>query len=233
MIIENGYLIFNEYTRLNPKKITGTTFGAILGINKYMKRGDAILQILGLYKEKIDPFFTKRGEIAEKILAYKIKKQGFEIKTWDKFQINFDNFPRNNELGGMLDIAITKPYRCVVECKSKNINKLEETIKYPNLSYEAQAKFYSYLSKCPRTKLIYVFFTDEQERCIKEGHKLDWAKEDIKIIQNNIKWTNEDMERDIKRCIEYKNKCIAERRIPLEDISDKVLKYFNIERPKE
>ena len=37
----------------------------------------ALLSILNLYKEVIDPFYTKRGEIAELILREKLKQKGF------------------------------------------------------------------------------------------------------------------------------------------------------------
>lgn len=230
MKIENDFLIFNEFTHLNPKKITGTTFGTLLGVNEYSKKGDGVLQNLGLYKSKVDPFFTKRGDIAEKIVAYKMKNKGLEIKTWDKEEIKFDNFPKNKQFGGMIDIAITSPYRCVVECKSKNISKLEDVKKNPNLNYEAQAKFYSYHSKCPLTKLVYVFFTDEQEKAIKEGHSINWAKENIKIWGYDIQWDEEIMQKQLEECLAYRNKCVNERRIPLEDISDEVLNYFNLKR---
>lgn len=112
MKIENGYLILDEYFK--PKKITATSFYGLLGGNKFKPKGDFLLSILGLYKEPFDPFYTKRGEIAEKWLNKYLQNKGYSTKTWDKYEINFDNFPKNKELGGMIDIAITQPIRNVL-----------------------------------------------------------------------------------------------------------------------
>lgn len=226
MKIENGYLIFEKIDYIKNKKITATNITALLGENKFKKKGDALLSIFGLYKETIDPFYTERGAIAEKILQHKLKNEGYEIKIWDKYEINFDNFPKNINYGGMLDIAIVSPYRCVVECKSKNISKLNETKKFQNKDYEMQAKFYGYMSKCEKVKLIYVFFTDEQELKIRNSQKIDIENEKFEIYGYDLSFDNNEIEKSLELCREYKTKCYNERKIPIEDISDKVLDYI-------
>lgn len=228
MRINKGFLELEDKDLKKVKKITATNMTALLGTNRFRKRGDALLMILNIYKEVIDPFYTKRGEIAELIVRELLKQKKYEIQFWDKFEINFDNFRSNKELGGMIDIAITKPSRQVVECKSKNISKLDETKKFVNDDYEHQAQFYGYLSKCDDINLIYVFFTDEQENKIKKGENLSLDPHLYTFYGYKVKLDRTKFEEEINKCIEYKKKCINNRKIPLEDISDKVLAQLKL-----
>lgn len=230
MKINNGFLELEDCDLKKIKKITATNMTALLGTNKFRKRGDALLMILNAYKEEIDPFYTKRGEIAELIVRELLKQKKYEIKFWDKYEIKFDNFTKNKELGGMIDIAITKPTRQVVECKSKNISKLEETKKFVNDDYEHQAQFYGYLSECDDINLIYVFFTDEQEEKIKKGEKLPLNPSQYTFYGYKVKLDRIKFEEEIKQCIAYKNECIEYKKIPLEDISSKVLEKLKLNK---
>lgn len=151
-----------------------------------------------------------------------------EIKFWDKYEIGFDNFPQRKDFGGMIDIAITKPTRQIVECKSKNIAKKEETIKYVNDDYEHQAMLYGYLSKCDEINLIYVFFTDEQEDKIRKGEELPLDPTLYAFYGYRVKLDKAKFEEELKECLQYKNECINNRKIPLADISQKVLKALNL-----
>ena len=228
MLIKDGFLELEDKDLTKVKKITATNMTALLGTNKFRKRGDAMLMLLNLYKEVIDPFYTKRGEIAELIVRELLKLKKYDIKFWNKYEISFDNFHSNNDLGGMIDIAITKPTRQIVECKSKNISKLQETKKFINDDYEHQAQFYGYLSKCDDINLIYVFFTDEQEEKIRKGEILSidpslYTFYGYKVNIDKIKFKEE-----ISKCIEYKNNCLKYKKIPLEDISPAVLKKLNL-----
>jgi len=228
MKINNGFLELEDSDLQKIKKITATNMTALLGTNKFRKRGDALLMILNAYKEVIDPFYTKRGEIAELIVRELLKQKEYEIKFWDKFEINFDNFPNDKELGGMIDIAITAPNRQVVECKSKNISKLGATKKFANDDYEHQAQFYGYLSNCDDINLIYVFFTNEQERKIKQGKDLPIDPSLYQYYGYKVKLDRDKFKEEIDKCIAYKRECIEHRRIPLEDISPKVLEKLNL-----
>ena len=223
MKTENGYLVIEDSDCIKNKKITGTNIYTLMGKNKWTKKGDGLLARFGLYKEYFDPFYTKRGDIAEKVLNKELQKYGYAIKTWNKYEIHFDNFPNDKKYGGMLDIAIIEPYRCVVECKSKNISKLDEVKKFRNFDYETQATFYGYMAKCEKVKLIYVFFTDEQEDKIKKDIPLDLNEEKFEFYTYDLEFDEKEVESNLKQCYEYKEKCFKERRIPLEDISEKVL----------
>lgn len=228
MHIENDYLILPSYYK--AKKITATSFYGLLGENKFKPKGDYLLSVLGLLKEPFDPFYTKRGEIAEKVLNQWLQEKGYATKTWDKWEINFDNFPKHSELGGMIDIAIIQPFRCVVECKSKNIKDEEKIKRFPNQEQEHQALFYGYMSKCDKIKIIYVFFTDEQENAIRNNQAIDMATNNFKFYEKDLTLDTEDIEEKLKCAIGYKHQCIADNKIPLADISDKALNLLGLKR---
>lgn len=225
---ENSFLILEDKDLQRIKKITATNMTALLGTNKFRKRGDAMLMILNLYKEQIDPFYTARGEWAERILREKYKQEGYTVKYWDKFEIKFDNFPQNKEFGGMIDMCFTAPTRELVECKSKNISKLEETKKFKNDDYEHQAQFYGYWSKCKDINLTYVFFTDEQEQKIRNNEPLSLNPSEYTFYSYKVPLDEEKFKAELKMCLVYKNQCLNERKIPLEDISQKILDKLNI-----
>lgn len=227
MYIQDNYLILEQRDVWKPKKITGTTMGEMLGLNKFKKKGDAILTMIRAYKEEIDPFYTNRGAIAEHVLRAKCIDKGYEIKYWDAKEVNWDNFSNiNKDFGGLIDLVSLKPTRQLFECKSKNISKLAETKKYPNLSYECQAKLYGYLSKCDDINLVYVFFTDEQEQAIKEDKVMDLTTTNFVFYGYKVHLDREEFSKDMQKCLDYKNKCLNEMRIPLEDISEKTLQYL-------
>lgn len=228
MKIENGYLILPNYYK--NKKITATSFYGLLGENKFKPKGDYLLSVLGLLKEPFDPFYSKRGEIAEKVLNEWLQAKGYTTKTWNKFEINFDNFPKNKEFGGMIDIAITNPIRCLVECKSKNIKDESKIKMFPNLEQEHQALFYGYMSKCDNIKIIYVFFTDEQELAIRENKPLYTHYGNFQFYEKDLVLDPKDIEQKLEKALAYKKSCIENGKIPLSDISDKALDLLNLRR---
>lgn len=84
------------------------------------------------------------------------------------------------------------------------------------------------MSKFPKVKIIYVFFTDEQENKIKNNIPLDIDKEIFDVYEKDLTFTNEDIENKLKQCIAYKNECIENKRIPIADISEKALKSLDL-----
>lgn len=221
MEIKDGYLILPKDYK--AKKITATSFYGLLGGNKFKPRGDYLLGVLGLLKEPSDEFYMKRGAIAETILNKYLKEKGYETKIWDKYVIKFDNFPTHKEFGGMIDIAITNPFRCVVECKSKNIKDTDKIKQFPNLEQEYQALFYGYMSKCRKVKIFYVFFTDEQEQRIREDKPIDIENEKFEFYEKDLEFNENDLEEKLKQALAYKKDCIEKGKILLSDISDKAL----------
>lgn len=204
---ENDLFRFLNHFIGEPKKLTSRAFPSLLGENKWESIGKNIMERYRMtQKDKIDPFYTVRGEIAEMLAEeylvgfYKEKLNiDIETKRWDKEKINYDNFPKNPRFGGMLDIAIVNPkeHHTVVEVKSKSIKDLDKVVANKGNREEVlQGVFLTYLSVKKKCLMVYIFFTPEQEDIIKDymasqkaiGYAVDskiFAKE---IIKNN-NWT--------------------------------------------
>lgn len=178
------------------KKVTSRAFPSLLNKNKFESVGKTLLERFSLIeKEQIDPYYLVRGNLAEKIvydylLNHYKEKKGVDIilTTWKKEDIGYDNFPKNEKFGGMIDIAISQPaeYRAVVEVKSKSM-KDYDLIKGNKGNEEEvlQGLFLAYLSKVDKCLMAYVFFTPEQEQQIKDtmknGTSADIGFQEVKI----------------------------------------------------
>jgi hypothetical protein len=166
------------------RKVTSRAFPCLLGKNKHESSGKTTLERFGLIeKEQIDPYWLVRGNLAEKI-AYDFIKNHYKTKfgvdlaltTWKMEEIAYDNFPKNDKFGGMIDIAISQPteYRAVVEVKSKSMKDYDSIKESKGNEEEVlQGVFLAYLSKSEKCLMVYVFFTPEQEKQIKHSMETD------------------------------------------------------------
>jgi len=182
----DGNYIFEKLGK--RKKITSRIFPSLIGKNKYESVGHALLERFGLLeKEEIHPFYSVRGEIAERFALEYLKdhyaKKGVEIitRTWNKEEVNYDNFPNNPDFGGLIDIAIASPeeYRTVIEVKSKGVRdykKFKEANKVGRPDEELQGEFLAQLSGVGTYIMLYVFFDKEQEEIIVETLRDDFFK---------------------------------------------------------
>ena len=82
MRIENGYLIVESSEIRKIKKITGHSFVQLIGIDPFTKVGDCLLTMHGLYSEKIDEKWLKRGDFAEKVVQRVYKRDGHNITIY-------------------------------------------------------------------------------------------------------------------------------------------------------
>lgn len=159
------------------KKLASRTFPCLMGVNPYESIGKTILERFKLTeKEEIDEYWGIRGDIAELLvldfLRESYKKQGIEVelKTWDKKEVSYDNFSRNEKFGGLLDIAIASPkeHRAVVEVKSKSMKDYDKIkANKGNKEEVLQGIFLTKLSNVSKCLMVYVFFTPDQEQTIK------------------------------------------------------------------
>ena len=209
---ENGLFHFKNTDLSYHKKLTSRAFATIIGVNKWESVGSAILERFKLVEkgEPIDPYYSVRGDLAE-MLAYDFLKNHYkvskgidlELATWEKDAIRYDNFPKNPKFGGMIDIAIKTPekYRAVCEVKSKSMKDLDKIkANKGNPEEVMQGVFLSYLSKVDKCLMVYVFFTPNQEKIMREfvlrdksiGYDID-SKMVAKDILNSTKWTFESV----------------------------------------
>ncbi len=232
MRVEGSYLYLDG--ELKCKKITGTKFPVLLGKNRYKKKGEQALELLGVIPgEDADDFFQKRGDEAEKITKMVLESKGWECITWDKEAIDYDNFPFWKRFGGMIDIAVTKPYRLVVEVKGKNIKKYHQIRQYGNIAEEKQGELYAYMSECDLL-MVWVFFNDETEQCIREGKPYDINGFNAKGERNVSIYTkyntiNRDLlKREMQEAEEYMETIMRDRRIWLYDLNEEILNKIGL-----
>ena len=232
--VENGYIILSD--EAEAKKITGTKFPVLLGKNPHKKRGDQMLEMFGLYKEEVNPYFLKRGDIGEALVNQTFKENGYKTKTWKKKEINYDNFPENEDFGGMIDIFIEKPIKNVIEVKTKNLKDYSKIVQEGNEHEELQGMLYAYLKQVDLI-MVWVFFNDETERTITMGLPFDIngfnkiGERNVTFHIKTIKMDNEKrrlMEEYMLEAQQYREFCVREKVIPLSDVSKKVLDKLKI-----
>lgn len=223
MKIQNDQLTFF-------KKITGTDIADLAGMNKFKPKGDAVLFKLGYVKEEFDTFYTKRGELAEKLAFKSLTRRGFNCVTYDKFKCHFDNFPENPYFGGLIDIEI--PSRnTLYEIKSKNIKDWDKISKYGDSVQEEQAMHYGYLRKYPEVHIMWIFFDDETETKIKNGEEITSYK-NLKMFEKSLPIDYKKQKQIHDDALLYYVDCICKQSVPLADVSDKYLNILKLKRPQ-
>lgn len=210
------------------KKITGTNIADLAGMNKFKPRGDAVLSMLGYVTEEFDPFYTKRGKIAETLALKSLTKRGFKCVTYDGFKCHFDNFPNNPYFGGLIDIEIPS-LNTLYEIKSKNIKDYDKIAKYGDSVQEEQAMHYGWLRRYGKVHIMWIFFDDESESEIKSDKPLSTYK-NLKMFEKELIIDNDKQYEIHEKALLYYIDCLAHQTIPLEDVSDKYLGLLKLSR---
>jgi hypothetical protein len=149
------------------KKITGTRFAAILGLNPWSSPFEVWCDMTGTYKIPFeDSKYTIAGKAIEpKVITYLNKTYHFgnetkhDLKDPDEYfgktkeQMHFDHFPENKVFGGMWD-AKTKDI--VYELKTtKRVEDWYTTGKCDApIYYKMQAALYAYLLGIDRFRMV-------------------------------------------------------------------------------
>lgn len=235
MEIKNGYLYFEtEKTVETKKKMSGHAFVELSGFNKYQKKGDCVLSLLGLLKNEVDPKYLFRGNVAEAIVR-KIASTKYEDIVWydeeDKQKNHYDFFPEYLQCGGIPDIEIPSK-QTLIEVKSKSLAKKQEIISNPPLEEIYQGLFYGYLRNVPKIEMAWVFFDKESETAIFQKQKPKTLSK-VETYFKTYEVNREEMKTRISEALKYYNACVKEKRIPLEDISPKILRALKVENFNE
>ena len=112
--LNKDFFIKNNHIELSPeyiknpkflvKKITGTTFGSVLGLNKYKTPLKTWAIMVGIYKETMDETLAKTGTIIEpKIREYAQEKLNLKFKVYNPREIKYDVFKDDKVYGGIPD----------------------------------------------------------------------------------------------------------------------------------
>lgn len=184
---------------LKQKKITGTRLATILGLNKFNSSFSAWAEMTGLYKPVIPDKYLKVGQVLEKPIIKAIEDMyDFNIQTFDRNEIKFDNFKDNPIFGGMVD-GIDYEKKTLVEIKTTNIKNKRFWDKQIPVEYWYQAQLYCELANLKEI-LFGVCFVEEQDYADPNNIPID--DRDIRIYPVEKANIKEEMEKAIKW---YKN----------------------------
>lgn len=228
MKIENGYLVVDPSEIKKFKKITGHSFVQLIGIDPFTKVGDCLLTMHGLYKEKIDEKWLKRGDFAERVVQRVYKRDGHIITTYKKEEVNYDNFQDNLWFGGLLDIELLEE-KTLVEVKSKSMKDYDFIIKNPPLQEIYQGLYYGYLRDYGHITMEWVFFDKQTEEEIFNDlpvTTLQNLKKYSKTFAINRDSMKEKLDQARNVLIEFRET----GKIHISNISDKVLNYLGFNR---
>lgn len=244
LTIENGYIILDkEVDPNNKKKITGHSFVQLAGLDEYAKPGDAVLSLLKYYKADVDKKYLYRGELAEKMIGFMLTKNNKQFvyhDEEDKKRNNYDFFPNYKFCGGIPDFEIPSE-KTIHEVKSKSMEKLEDIMSKLPKGELWQGLFYTYLKRWNYLVMDYVFFDSETEKYVFNNqrpktldkcqvrffpYQIVWGEEEIKPKLNYV--YAKDIKEKIIEAICYYDKCLTEKRIPLEDVSPQVLRKIGL-----
>lgn len=203
------------------KKITSRRYPELINKNPFTSVGKSLLDMFyQVESEAFDDWYTLRGAVAEHLAELYInemfKADGKAIKTIhfspQQYAPSLDQFPKNEFLGGVIDIAIAEPKdeRAIVECKAKSISKLQEIENERPIEEVLQGELLCMLALCIQFYMAYVFFTKEQE-------------EKIKKLADAIKSSGDTISNATYTKLP---KILEKLKIGLKDVEIRVYKYF-------
>ncbi len=104
---DNCLKLSKQYFESNKwkfKKITGSRFGSVIGLNEYCSPFKIWCIMTGLYIEPMDEMISRAGCIIEpKIKDYVSKITGINYIQYDSKKVGFDIFKENKIFGGIPD----------------------------------------------------------------------------------------------------------------------------------
>ena len=230
MRIENGYLIVEKNEMLKFKKITGHSFVQLIGIDPFTKVGDCLLAMHGLYKETVDEKWLKRGNLAEEIVKKVYTRNGHKCTTYDKYEINFDNFQNYQHFGGLIDIELIEE-RSLIEVKSKSLKDYDYIIQKQPIQEVYQGLYYGFLRGYEAITMEWIFFDEQTQEEVFNDKPITTFK-NLKKFNKRFSVNKEEIKEKLKTALQIVFDVREHGKIPLNNISDKVLKYLGLERPQ-
>ena len=226
--VEKDLLVIDKEDNVKCKKITGHSFVGLIGLDNFKRSGDWLLIMHCLLPTKIDPKWLKRGDFAEMIVKKTYEKNGVKCTTYDKKEINYDNF--NYEFfGGLIDIELIND-NTLVEVKSKSMKDYDYICQNQPMNEVYQGLYYGRLRKYERIIMEWIFFDEETEKSVFEGKKPN-TLQNLKRLSKTYFIDKQDMDQKLvlaKKIVDNFRKTLT---IPLSMISDETLKQLGLTRP--
>jgi hypothetical protein len=229
MIVKDGYLWFEENDKIKDKKITGRSFVQLASKDSYTPKGDCIIKMFLRIKEQVNPYYAIRGDIAEKIVEKVLTKKGKKVVRYTTESEDYDMFKHLNNCGGVIDLRLFNDDGSyyIIETKSKEWNAFTEK-RYKetegNQNEIWQALYYQFLDKAKKSVMAYVLFNDNAKMCIENNLKLN--PKDIKIFFKINNYDESKVRQEIQNALKYKKWCWENKKVPLHDISRKMLDFL-------
>lgn len=155
----------------HPKKITGTRFAGILGLNPWATPFEIWCEITRTYEKPfLDTMYTKAGKIIEPKQIEYIKHNWYmsglrtpsDLYGEDYFQKMYGDFFHENEIfGGMWDsIIVDKLENPNAVLEFKTTKRVEDWKRDVPVYYALQAALYAYLLKVNSVYMVASFLSD-------------------------------------------------------------------------
>ena len=189
-----------EWLEERKKGIGGSDAATILGLNKFNSPFSAWTEMIGLYKPVIPDQYLKVGQVLEKPIIKAIEDMyDFNIKTFDKNEIKFDNFKDNPIFGGMVD-GIDYDRKTLIEIKTTNVKNKRYWNNQVPIEYWYQAQLYCELAKLEEI-IFGVCFIEDQD--YKNPNNIPIDDRDIKICSIQKADIRSEMQKAIEWYKEY------------------------------
>ena len=153
------------------RKVTGTRFAAILGLNAWASPFKVWCEITNTYKEPfIDNIYVNAGKVIEpKQADYMKRSYGMDIITpTDRYGENYfektwgDFFPENKHFGGLWDyLATDENGNVTTVLEMKTSKRVEDWAKGVPEYYALQAALYAYLLGVDDVIMVASFLEDK------------------------------------------------------------------------
>lgn len=149
-----------------PKKITGTRFASILGLNRWSTPFEAWCAITRTYEVPFEEtVYTKAGKAIEPLqIDFMRKHYAMDVKTpedeWGKdfFQKTWGDFyPDNSVFGGMWDAILREDGEEVAILEMKTTKRAEDWLEGTPEYYAMQGALYAYLLGIPTVIMVCSF----------------------------------------------------------------------------
>lgn len=232
MKVENGYLIVEKQEMKNIKKISAHEFVNLLGLNDFKLVGDTLLEMHSVFKlpSTFDPFYTKRGDVAERMMFTFYKREGYNPRRYKKGDFtNNDMFFYDEWFSGLVDISLQKDGELptLSECKSKSLSAYDKISKNPPLDEVFQALLYGHLLGLNYIIMDWIFFDEKTEEEIKNDRPITTLQK-VKRLFRQYNLCDYNMQEKCDRVINIVKNFRETGRIHLSQISGKVLNGLGI-----